>query len=472
MDRKLWVTLIASKHKSILQIELVARDLARDTDDQINVFVCVQIMTASKHLASKKENNYMKLSLLLINISRSAIKYIFDQEFCPDTLQKEITKNYSKLKYLKKNKTITATQWDTLFLPKGFTLQSSNFDITLMTCLLRNLAAIDVVDHQVPQVDFSIGTAISTIKFYRNKIAHILDCSVTDITFNEMFDAVTKAVIKLNPALSGECESIRHGSFDKNFGDFTALHDMCHDGNFELAKLLIQQGLPVNEENYLGLTSLHLASHEGHTNIVKLLLDHGATAVVNKGNINGSRPLHFAAHEGHKEIVEILLQHGADINQGNNNQSKPIHLATHENHIDIVKLLIEKGANVNDVNKNGSTPMHLVSYKNLTEMADFLIKNGADINRPKLDKRTPLHVACRAGNLEMVSLLVRHQALEDQIDNDGRTPLFYAKDNRNKEIISILRTIDHSVENYQKAFYMFMLFSGVIIICCVLKRYV
>ncbi|CAG2224879.1 unnamed protein product [Mytilus edulis] len=135
---------------------------------------------------------------------------------------------------------------------------------------------------------------------------------------------------------------------------------MCHDGNYELAKLLILQGLPVNEENYLGLTSLHLASHEGHTNIVKLLLDHGATAVVNKGNINGSRPLHFAAHEGHKEIVEILLQHGADINQGNNNQSKPIHLATHENHIDIVKLLIEKGANVNDVNKNGSTPMHLI----------------------------------------------------------------------------------------------------------------
>ncbi|XP_052072880.1 uncharacterized protein LOC127710975 isoform X2 [Mytilus californianus] len=199
-------------------------------------------MTASKHLGSTEEKNYLKLSLFLVEISRSAIKYIFDQEFCPDTLQTEITKNYSKLKYLKQTKTISATQWDTLFLPKGLTLQSSNFDITLMTCLLRNLAAIDVVDRQVPQVDFSIGTAISTIKFYRNKIAHILDCSVSDIVFNEMFDAVTKAIVKLNPALSGECESIRHGSFYKHLGNLTALHDMCHDGNFELAKLLIQQG--------------------------------------------------------------------------------------------------------------------------------------------------------------------------------------------------------------------------------------
>ncbi|CAC5393883.1 unnamed protein product [Mytilus coruscus] len=429
-------------------------------------------MTASKHLASTEEKNYLKLSLLLINISRSAIKSIFDQEFCPDTLQKEITKNYSKLKYLKQTKTISATQWDTLFLPKGLTLQSSNFDITLMTCLLRNLAAIDVVDHQVPQVDFSIGTAISTIKFYRNKIAHILDCSVSDIIFNEMFDAVTKAVIKLNPALSGECESIRHGSFDKHLGNFTALHDMCHDGNLELTNLLIQQGLPVNEENYLGLTPLHLASHEGHTSIVELLLNHGAKAVVNKGTISGSTPLHFASHEGHKEIVEILLQHGADIHQGNNNQSRPIHLATHENHLDIVKFMIENGANVNDINKNGSTPLHLASYNNLTEMAEFLIKNGADINRAKNDKRTPLHVACRAGNPKIVSILVRNEALVDQTDNDGRTPLFYAKDNGNREIISILQTIDNSAKNDQNAFYMFMLFSCVIIICGVLKRYV
>lgn len=432
---------------------------------------------ASKPLASKEEKNFLRLSLLLFKLSCSAIKFIFDQEFCPETLQKEISKkkNWDILCNLKKKKTISGPQWDSLFPPKGLELQSSNLDITLMICLLRNLAAIDVYDRQ-PRVDynidFSVGTAISTIKFYRNKLAHIDNCSVSDLTFNEMFDDVAKAIVKLNPALGIECDSIRHGKFDKNLGILTVLHEMCHDGNYELAKSLILQGLPVNEENYFGLTPLHLASHEGHINVVKLLLDHGATAVVNKGNINGSRPLHFASHEGHKDIVEILLQHGADIHQGNNNQSKPIHLATHENHIDIVKFLIENGANVNDINKNGSTPMHLASYNNLTEMAEFLIENGADVNRAKLDKRTPLHVACRAGNPEIVSILVKNKALVDQTDNDGRTPLFYAKDNGNREIISILQTIDHSAENDRNAFYMFMLFSCVIIICGVLKRYV
>ncbi|XP_052072877.1 26S proteasome non-ATPase regulatory subunit 10-like isoform X2 [Mytilus californianus] len=404
---------------------------------------------ASKPLASKEEKNFLRLSLLLFKLSFSAVKFIFDQEFCPETLQKEISKkkNWDILFNLKKKKTISGPQWDSLFPPKGLELQSSNLDITLMICLLRNLAAIDVYDRQ-PRVDynidFSVGTAISTIKFYRNKLAHIDNCSVSDLTFNEMFDDVAKAIVKLNPALGIECDPIRHGTFDKNLGILTAMHEMCRVGNYELVHSLIQKELPVNEENEFGFTPLHIASHEGYTNIVELLLSHGATAVVNKGQITGSRPLHFASHEGHKEIVKLLLHHGADIHQGNIKESRPIHLAAHENQIDVVNILIENGANVNDINKNGSTALHLASYKNLTDMAELLIKNGADINKAKLDKRTPLHVACIYGNSEIVSLLCKYKALVNQPDKFGRTPLSYAKENRNEQIISILQKIDHS----------------------------
>lgn len=67
-----------------------------------------------------------------------------------------------------------------------------------MICLLRNLADIDVVDSQ-PQINYkidsSIGTAISTIKFYRNKLSHMDNGSVSDLTFNKIFDAVNMVCI-------------------------------------------------------------------------------------------------------------------------------------------------------------------------------------------------------------------------------------------------------------------------------------
>ncbi|CAC5421143.1 ANK [Mytilus coruscus] len=389
-------------------------------------------MTASKHLISKEVENYLKLMLLSCTTSQSAIRWIFDKEFCPETLQTTIIEHWGKLCKLMNKGVISKIQLETLKPPKGLELRSSNLDMTLMICLLRNLTDMNF-DAPQSQVNYNISysneTAISTIKFYRNKLHHIDDCSsVSDIAFNEMFDAVTTAIIKLNPALGKDCELIRHGplNFEKNVGILTALHDMCHDGNYELAKSLILQGLPVNGVNYLGLTPLHVASHEGHTNIVELLLSHGAKAVVNHGTFSGSRPLHFASHE---------------------------------NHIDIVEILLANGANVNDSNKNGSTPLHLASYNNLTEIAELLIKKGADINRGKVDKRTPLHVACRVGNPEIVSLLCRYKALVDQLDKHGRTPLSYAEENGNREIILILQTINHPGSDDQNLRNAYLTFS-------------
>ncbi|XP_076107748.1 uncharacterized protein LOC143076022 [Mytilus galloprovincialis] len=309
--------------------------------------------------------------------------------------------------------------------------------MTLLIFLLNNITNIklDNVQSLVNyNIDFSIGTAVSTIRFYRNKLVHIdLDnySSISDQTFNEIFDALTKAIIKLDPALGNDCASIKQGSlsFDKHVGMLTALHAMCHDGNYESAKALILHGLSVNGVDYLGLTPLHVASHEGHSKIVELLLSHGAKSVVNSGTFSGSRPLHFASHENHREIVKILL---------------------------------ENGANVNDSNENGSTPLHLASYNNLTEIAELLIYNGADINRGKSDKRTP-HVACRAGNQEIVSLLCRYKALVNQPDKHGQIPLFYAEENGNREIILILQAIHQPGSNDQNVPYIWLFLSFVVI---------
>jgi len=69
---------------------------------------------------------------------------------------------------------------------------SVNFDITVMSCLLRHLADIDIQDDLPRLPDANPGTAVSTIKFYRNQIAHSGTGCLSDAEFNDMWKMVEK----------------------------------------------------------------------------------------------------------------------------------------------------------------------------------------------------------------------------------------------------------------------------------------
>ncbi|VDI79953.1 Hypothetical predicted protein [Mytilus galloprovincialis] len=362
---------------------------------------------------SKEEENFLNVTFMVFKHSRQALRCIVDREISPVKLQNVVLIHMNKLGRL------SPTQQKILKPPQGVELRSEHLDITLMTCLLRHIVKMNIHDHVVPvRTDHSDEAAVSTIKFYRNKIAHATDHSFSDSEFNKICDDVIKANLEFS----------------------TSLFDACHEGNKSLVEVLIQEGVPVNEANHSGFTPLHIASHEGHTNVVELLLSKGATEVVNKGNENGSSPLHLASHEGHIEIVELLLQNGANVHQVNNlKTSTPLHLAVHENHKDVVELLLKSGAKVNEQNKNGSTALHLASYNGHTEITQLLFENGADVNQCKSDNRSPLHLACREGRVDIVRLLCEHKACVDQKDNDGRTALFYAEKYKRSEIIEILQ---------------------------------
>lgn len=68
----------------------------------------------------------------------------------------------------------------------------------------------------------------------------------------------------------------------KNIGGATALHLACRSKNFEIAKILVENGADVNAFDEEGWTPLMRASLAGEANIVNLLLDNGA----NVGAIN------------------------------------------------------------------------------------------------------------------------------------------------------------------------------------------
>ena len=60
------------------------------------------------------------------------------------------------------------------------------------------------------------------------------------------------------------------------------LHE-AHNGNLEVVKDLVQNGINVNAKDAKHFTALHLASLKGHLNVVVLLLEYGAEVnVTNK----------------------------------------------------------------------------------------------------------------------------------------------------------------------------------------------
>ena len=64
--------------------------------------------------------------------------------------------------------------------------------------------------------------------------------------------------------------------FDEQYNQMTVLHQMCMEGNTEMAQTLIDLGAEVNKADAFGATALHYAARAGHFECVKLLIQNQA----------------------------------------------------------------------------------------------------------------------------------------------------------------------------------------------------
>lgn len=63
---------------------------------------------------SKEEENYIRLTLLVIDVSQRAVRTYFDSEFPPKRLPSMLIANYTTINELKRNKTLKPVQLDLL----------------------------------------------------------------------------------------------------------------------------------------------------------------------------------------------------------------------------------------------------------------------------------------------------------------------------------------------------------------------
>lgn len=201
-----------------------------------------------------------------------------------------------------------------------------------------------------------------------------------------------------------------------------AIHLACKNGQYEIAKLLLEKdpSLVSELETDTNCSPLVLAARYGHMNIANLILkmakvpqanessNHNIdlNAMLRVSNRHGNQAIHYACKKGQYELVQALLEEDASlVNEVGRGGYTPLILAAQYGHLDILRLLIKKAAessvplNVDAVtNTNGRlyldgfSALHWAVQNHHVEMVRELVKAGADATLKNLVGETPLNV--------------------------------------------------------------------------------
>ncbi|KAJ3642022.1 hypothetical protein Zmor_028486 [Zophobas morio] len=207
----------------------------------------------------------------------------------------------------------------------------------------------------------------------------------------------------------------------------TALQLACKNGDYGIAKKLLNSGASINNVDKDKMNALHYASESSKDNrdVIKLLIEKGID--VNVQNGNGKTALQLACKSGVYENAEVLLNSGASINMVDKDKMNALNYASQswKDNRDVIKLMIEKGIDVNVQDGNGKTALQLACLNGDYEIAKKLLSSGASINIVDKDKMNALHYASESwkDNRDVIKLLIEKGIDVNVQDENGKTAL-------------------------------------------------
>ena len=144
--------------------------------------------------------NYFRICQLLVDKGGDALRSAFHAKHPPSTLAAVLNANKSVLNKIRYSVMIPS-QWNLLF-PASGAPDSKNFDITLLTILLRNICGLSSPttgwNVMPPAGDTSISADILRIKIFRNQVyGHIASPQLDDAKFETLWQEISKPLVKL-----------------------------------------------------------------------------------------------------------------------------------------------------------------------------------------------------------------------------------------------------------------------------------
>jgi uncharacterized protein len=183
---------------------------------------------------------------------------------------------------------------------------------------------------------------------------------------------------------------IEHGADinAKNDNGRTALFTAIYQNNTELAIMLIDNGAECEIDNSImsNFTLLHYAVFQGNYVLAKALLQKNCNP--NALSSSGESPIYVAVTKGYLDIVHLLVDNGADLNIFIGNM--PINKCTvlqasvyYITDIDLFKQIVDKLIEGN-VDLNVSIPcpiLYICLQYNKVNFAKYLLINGSSIHQ-------------------------------------------------------------------------------------------
>ncbi|KAJ8321297.1 hypothetical protein KUTeg_001155, partial [Tegillarca granosa] len=164
----------------------------------------------------------MAFSSSISKIGTKAVRQFFDKHIPSNDLKQKLAKEKGKLQKLKGH-VIYDDQWDILYQSIG-TVSSSDFDLTLMLLLLREIGKVNKPTNggsKLPhQHDKSDGARLATIKYYRNELAHTKDFSISRNEFKRTWNDLREAIVGIGgKTYNAEINEVRTLSLDQSHKD-------------------------------------------------------------------------------------------------------------------------------------------------------------------------------------------------------------------------------------------------------------
>ncbi len=166
---------------------------------------------------------------------------------------------------------------------------------------------------------------------------------------------------------------------------------LMNDKNYQITKLLLENGADPNIPNNKGWTPLYTLTVGGTTELklkfAELLLEYGANPNIpsNDGRTPLSSLVSFMKSELDLQFAQLLLENGADPDIPTDKGWTPIYKLTiadiTELHLKFAKLLLENGADPKIPDNKGLTPFLSLTLGDKTELKlefmTLLFENGA-----------------------------------------------------------------------------------------------
>ncbi|XP_060558354.1 uncharacterized protein LOC132718654, partial [Ruditapes philippinarum] len=163
---------------------------------------------ASPAKAQKNRCRLFRLQMLIIDGGLQILRNIFDKKLQNVSLSVFLQQERSTITKLRSRGIITQVQYDLLFPSGGSGPATTDLDITLIICLLRNIKSFGLNKNfqwnSIPaQGDTSVEADISRLKMYRNELSHISSTSgITMNVFTAKWIEIEQILSRLNTAVS------------------------------------------------------------------------------------------------------------------------------------------------------------------------------------------------------------------------------------------------------------------------------